>query len=119
MEHERMAALIKRLLENTRAGKREWSEDSSNCFSTNIGDHQVYIAEHESPHSFEEVDPDYSLGIRKKVGSSLHWIDSATDEELKSSFPTAFKSMQFLYREARRNARGVDDILGDILKDLE
>lgn len=117
MELERFAQLVKRLQEGTRAGKIEWTESTSNSFETTVGGHVIYIAEHEDLVGDPMIDPDYSIGIRRKVRDQ--WVDSVSDEELKQVLPGAFKTMQMLYKEARRNARGVEGIVDQILKDLE
>lgn len=115
MNLERTALLVRRIAEKSKAGSLEWREEASNSFLANLGRYLVSISEHDQ--EFDQYsDPDYSISIRSLEGGM--WIDSFTDEDLKEALPGAFKFMQALYRDARRQARGVGDIIEDLLIEL-
>jgi len=74
------------------------------------------------PDADYEVDPDYYLTIRKKDPQKPRqsgWIDSFSDQELKEVMPEAFKTMQSLFQEIRRQIVGVEEIVEDLIKSID
>lgn len=117
MELERIALLINRLSEKSRAGTIHWQEDTSNSFRASLGKYFVSISVHQDDQDDPFTDPDYYFGIYLRDSNS--WIDSVSDDELKDVLPGSFKVMQNLYRDARRTARGIGEIVDDLLKAMD
>jgi hypothetical protein len=115
MNLERTALLVRRIAEKSKVGALEWREEASNSFVADVGHYRVGISQHDSELD-QYTDPDYSISIRAMAGE--RWIDSFTDEDLKEALPGSFKLMQALFRDARRQARGVGDIVEDLLTEL-
>jgi hypothetical protein len=116
MDLERAALLVRRIAEKSKAGELEWFEQSTNVFTTEIGKYRISVVEHTSDYD-ASADPDYAVSISAKAGE--RWIDSLSDEDLKDVLPGSYKLMASLFRDARRRARGVADVVEDLLKDID
>lgn len=117
MEIERVALLVNRLSEKSKAGTLPWESETSNSFIVNLGKYQVSISEHYDDNVDPEYgDPDYAISIYR--GGNKAWIDSFNDYEMKDVLPNSFKIMQKIYRDARRTASGISAVVEDLLQQL-
>jgi len=119
MDLERFALLINRLSEKSKTGAVKWVVDASNSFKTVLGEYVLSISIQGDDDGDPYSDPDYYLAIYKKDKGMGAWIDSVGDEELKDVLPGSFKIMQHLFRDARRSANGVDNIVEDLIKEID
>ena len=111
----KLAALIKRLDDKTSLDELEWTEPFRDVFETKIGSKAVRVSADYSEYDPEQ-DPDYYFVIADKKGET---IDVASDGDLSEVLQSSFKTMQSLYRGARRRARGVDGLLDELNAELD
>jgi len=108
MHNTKILKLIHRLREKTETGSLGWEATASpKKFLTTLSDYSVLIS--------EEGD-DYFLTI---VDSWDDVIERVSDPELKQEDRKAYETMKSLYVLARRNAKGVDEAIDDILGSIE
>lgn len=112
MELEKLMLMIDKLAKQTAASSIKWEEESHNLYTTTIGRHKVFVTEHRQ----ERADPDYVVGF---YGANGDVVDAISDVELREVSPRAFSAMRGLYHSAQRSARGVTEIVNDILGELE
>lgn len=104
MNNTKILTLINKLHEKTEAGKLDWEASaSSNKFLTTLSEYSVGIS--------EEGD-DFVLTIADSWGNL---VERMSDPELKEEDSGIFELMQSLYYLARRNARGADKAIDEIL----
>jgi hypothetical protein len=110
MADKRMLELLDRLLERTVSKKAKWEEtESKNTFQLTFTNYAVRI-------SGSEKDEVYGLSMFDSNGTM---IESATDGELTPISSSSFEKMRTLFQEARRQARGFDSAIKNIMKELE
>lgn len=117
MELDRVAVLIERLAAATKKKEFKWESDASNSFYTHIGDFKISIIV-ETPEYDYSADPDYSLSIRSTKENG-QWVDSFSDEDLKTVMPKSFEVMRDLYTDARRQANDVEGVVENLIKFIE
>jgi hypothetical protein len=107
MEFSKINNLVVRLNEQTANGKVDWEVTaSSERYLTTSASYSIIISEEE---------PDYFLTIMDKYDDL---IERVSDNDLKEFNNDAYELMRTLYISARRNARGVDKAIDDILNVL-
>ncbi len=108
MNNTKILTLIHKLHDKTESGLMDWETTaSSNKYLTNLSEYSVFIS--------EEGD-DYVLSI---VDSWDDLIERISDPELKAEERNAYELMQSLFYLARRNARGADKAIDDILSSID
>lgn len=108
MTNEKIFTLIQRLHENTERGKIDWEATAnSNTFATSSSDYSILIS---------EEGEDYYLTI---VDEWDELVERINDVELKDVSRESLAIMKSLYSIARRNARGADKAIDDILSSLD
>ena len=115
MENDKAVKLITRLAEKTTAGEISWEELSEHSYVTSVAGRQIVIYQHWNefgPHS----EPDYFLQL---IGDTGEVVDSFSDYELRPQFEESFRVMGKLWKEARRDAKGITQILDDVLRELD
>lgn len=117
MAIDNMALLINRIYEKTKTGSVEWTEEASGAYSLKLRNNKISIAQyHDADSDPEYSDPDYIVSIFDRNGV---WIESIGDMEISEALPNAFKLMQSIYRDARRSARGFNDVVNELLNELD
>lgn len=111
--------LFTRLYERTRAGALAWAETvDENAFSVAFKDFSVHIYPTRGDHD----ETDYIFQIRNDNGEV---VDQFRDTELADMFESndskfkLYQKVQSLYEIARRSARGADQAVKSILKQLD
>jgi hypothetical protein len=108
MTNEKIYRLITRLYENTEGGRTNWEVTArSNSFASYLSDYSVLISEENG---------DYYLTIMNQEGDLIERI---SDVELGQEHGNSLKLMQTLFAVSRRNARGADKAIDDILSSLD
>lgn len=108
MTNEKIYILINRLIENTKSGKTTWETTArTNSFASFMANYSVIIT---------EDGPDYTLTILDDFDDLIERIN---DDELSSDYNDAIDIMRSLFSFARRNARGADKAIDDILNFLD
>lgn len=109
MTNVKIFNLITRLHQKTEAGEIKWEATARpDRYLTSSADYSIVIA------SAEEQN-DYYLMI---VNEWDELIESISDRELRDTAPEAYHVMKSLFSMARRNARGADKAIDDILDSL-
>ena len=107
MEFSKINNLVVRLYEQTANGKIDWEiTATSEKYLTTSATYSIIISEEE---------PDYVLTIMDKYDDL---IERVSDNDLREFNEDAYELMRSLYISARRNARGVDKAIDDILNTL-
>jgi len=107
MTNTKINDLIVRLHQKTEKNKVDWETTaSSNRYLTSSAEYSIIIS---------EEGEDFFLTITDNWDDL---IESIGDPELKEINPDAFNLMKSLYSLARRNARGVDKAIDEILDSL-
>jgi len=113
MVSKQIVELVKALQARGYENKLSWTEtDKANAYQTTIGTATLRIREEET--QFEQRAPDYYLEILR---DDLV-LESVSDSELASYLRDSFQTMAEIYTNARAKARGIDEIVGDVLKHL-
>lgn len=108
MTNEKIFTLIQRLHENTERGKIDWEATAnSNRFATSSSDYSIIIS---------EEGEDYYLTI---VDEFDELVERINDVELREVNSESLTLMKTLFSTARRNARGADKAIDDILRSLD
>ena len=107
MTNEKLFLLIEKLLENTRSGNIKWEVTANaNRFATSKADYSIIISIEGGNICLEIVD-DWDEEIERINDVDLRDVDSNSLDVMKSLFVIA-----------RRNARGADKAIDDILDSL-
>lgn len=114
MADERMFELLSRLLDLTEKGRISWQETSrTGVFQTAFSSYSVQIQEYFD----QEVEREFTiLELYNQEGKI---VDGISTGELSSVHPEVSGNLYALFKEARRNARGLEDALNSVLGDLE
>lgn len=116
MEESSIVELIKRLRSNTKKGKVKWEETAiEGVFQTAFPDYVVQVAVRGSSYS----GTDYLVRVLDRDGSLVDEVSDPQLEELWNPTGEALRTMQDLYTQARRSAKGVDKAIKDILSALD
>ena len=110
---EKLLILLKKLHENTVAGKLDWTiTTQKDVFQAAFPSHTVRLSSEGS-----EYEPDDVIHILDEAGNI---IERTSDPELTMLFKDArpFDLMKNLYSLARRRALGVDSALDSLLGEL-
>lgn len=108
MTNEKIFKLIEKLHENTEKRKMNWETTaSSNKFATSTAEYSIIISEEGG---------DYYLTI---VDEWDELIERINDVELLEVSENSEQVMKSLFSIARRNARGADKAIDDILSSLD
>ncbi len=107
MTNSKLIDLIRRLLNKSNEGEIDW-EATANAkrFLTTLSNYSVLIS---------EEGEDYVLYI---VDQFDEIIEQVADPDLREVDGDSFKLMKELHQVARRNARGADKAIDDILEML-
>lgn len=107
--NQKLLEIIVRLLEKTNTRQLHWEITASDSkYLTSLPKYSVIIS---------EEGEDYVLYITNPYQSNAI-IERVADGELREIDPKAFVKMRNLYESARRNARGADQAVDDILNFL-
>lgn len=111
MTDRKLVDLLNRLVDKTMAGEVKWEEtENPNIFQVSFKNYAVRIA------SSGSRDEAFGLSMFNAAGTM---IESATDEDLSRISGTSSEKMKTLFHEARKQARGFDTAIDDILEELK
>jgi hypothetical protein len=121
MTEEKLVQLADKIEERSAAGTLHWEQTAeSNEFQTTLASFVVRIACYRGNDGI-----DYAIRL---IGSDGIELDSVTDVELtklarkspRDAFPkSGFEVMESIFKNAKRQALGVDKALDDILSELD
>lgn len=112
MSYQKLATLLTVLSEKTESGRIEWEESArSNSYETSFPNYSVVLSHR--PSSVSE--DDYVLYVVDARGDV---VEEAADYDFREFMENPYSRMKELYETARRQAKGVDQALDEILKDL-
>jgi hypothetical protein len=108
MTNEKIFTLITKLHEKTERGEIDWEVTAnSSRFATSSADYSILIG---------EQGDDYDLFI---VDQFDELVERVSDVDLaRDGFNDSLQIMRSLFSQARRNARGTDKVIDDILNSL-
>jgi hypothetical protein len=118
MNLEKQRKLMEVLVRRTRAGEIEWQESFPELFQVSFKDNSVQL----------RMEPDDNRETVVYVVSLLNGegvvVDRFTDEDLDNdqygrTGQSWFKELEELNNMARRRARGADEVLDAILKEVD
>lgn len=113
MVSKQIVELVKALQERGYENRLSWTEtENENAYQTTIGSATLRIREEDI--AFEQRAPDYYLEILREG----RVLESVSDSELANYLRDSFQTMAEIYTNARAKARGIDEIVGDVLKHL-
>lgn len=116
MPDKRLFSITSKLLSRTLNGKVQWEPDVSGTgFRTSYPDYSVTVRRTQEPSSIAAAIVGFTGGYELIILDGEGKIVDALSLTNKNK---EFTELQNLYEVARRNARGVDKALDDILKHL-
>ncbi len=111
MVSKQIVQLVAALKERGYENRLQWQESKDNIYETIIGSAILRIREEEN---FDRA-PDYYLDIMRDD----RVLESVSDTELAPYLRDSYQAMAEIYTSARAKARGIDEIVSDVLKQLE
>ena len=113
MVSKQVVELVKALQSQGFENKLSWKEtDTENVFETTVGSATLRIREDADP--FSDRAPDYFLEIVRDD----RVLERVSDGELSSYLHDSYQTMSEIYSSARAKARGIADIVDDVLRHL-
>ncbi len=115
MPYTKLAKIIVKLVERTKAGSVTWEETGNRgVFQAAFPGYTIQVFSREN-----EDDPDVLDYIVRIVNEEGNVLEEVADLELREVMEHPLSTMKELYGLARRSALGVDEALNRILSSLE
>lgn len=115
MSYQKIANVIKRLAEQTAAGRVEWSEaEDEDAFQTSFPNYSVVISKRQIP----EEEYSRTLYLVQIFNAEGKVIEEVTDSDFHHT-DGMFDRMEDMYDTARRSVLGVEKALDEILGELK
>lgn len=115
MPNLKLAKIIVKLLERTKAGSVPWEETGKQeVFQAAFPGYTIQVFSREN-----ENDPDVLDYVVRIVNEEGNVLEEVADPELSDVMEKPLETMKELYAVARRSALGVDEALNRILSSLE
>ena len=116
MSYPKLIALANKLADATMYSVVTWKEtETEGVFQISFSDNSVRIGERPSRNSYGQEE--YVLSILNSEGDLVEELgdeDVAEDERARM-----FRALKDMYETARRQAKGVDQVLDEILQELD